>query len=296
MLQQTGVDVVIPYFNRWIARFPTVGELARADEAEVLGYWQGLGYYRRARNLLAGAKIVAVQNPQTPDDWIQVPFEKLPGIGRYTAAAIRSISLGQPAELVDGNVERVYCRLAADIAEKPQPRAWKWAEQEMRSQAPGDWNQALMELGATICTPKNPRCELCPVRTACKAHNQGIQNQIPRPKTIETVAVEFWVWAMLHDGKLALRQAPNGEWWHGLWTCPYATTSQPPSGELTPLGTLKTVVTKHKITLHLTAVKPKEAGPNLNWVPLQNLDEIPVPSWQKKLHNLIKSNLLLSEC
>ena len=170
MLQQTTVAAVRPYFDRFTARWPTVEALAAAEDAELMAAWAGLGYYSRARNLLACARAVVAEHcgrfPSTAAE-----LRRLPGIGDYTAAAIAAIAFGEPAIVVDGNVERVIARLHA--LETPLPRS----RPEIRARAaeltpdarPGDYAQAMMDLGATICTPRRPACALCPVRPACVA-------------------------------------------------------------------------------------------------------------------------------
>ncbi|HMO26423.1 MAG TPA: A/G-specific adenine glycosylase, partial [Tepidisphaeraceae bacterium] len=176
MLQQTQVTTVIPYFHRFIDAFPTIRDLARSDEQRVLRLWQGLGYYARARNLrkcaIAVVERFAGEIPRTVDELLT-----LPGIGRYTAGAIASIAFGAPAPIVDGNVARVLCRLDA-IEEDPKSkpvidRLWSRAAELVPEKRSGDFNQAMMELGALVCTPKNPQCLLWPLRDRCRAREVG---------------------------------------------------------------------------------------------------------------------------
>ncbi|MCS7300931.1 MAG: A/G-specific adenine glycosylase, partial [Fimbriimonadales bacterium] len=175
MLQQTQTATVIPYFERFIARFPDVQALADAPLEEVLRYWEGLGYYARARNLHKAARMI-VQNggrlPATADR-----LRELPGIGAYTAGAIASIAFGQPTPVVDGNVIRVLARLLwlkGDLKAAPaQKQLWRISEQLIDPQRPGDFNQAIMELGSTVCTPTQPRCSECPVSHLCAAYQRG---------------------------------------------------------------------------------------------------------------------------
>lgn len=182
MLQQTRVETVGPYFVRFIERFPDLGSLAAASEAEVLALWSGLGYYSRGRALHRGARIlVQERNGRFPDDvegWMA-----LPGVGRYTAGAIVSIAFGKPAPILDGNVARVLSRL---YGLRGDPRAgnlngdlWKLAERILPRRSISDFNQALMELGALICTPRSPRCLLCPLREDCVANREGLQLILP---------------------------------------------------------------------------------------------------------------------
>ena len=182
MLQQTRVEAVIPYYERFLARFPTVGALATADLDDVLSAWAGLGYYSRARNLKRAAEQVVADHagclPAAPD-----ALRELPGIGRYTAGAIASIAFDRPAPIVDGNVARVLARLHGlrEPIEQSAVRARLWAEAERLADgpAPGDLNQALMELGARICVPGTPRCDACPVSPFCDARRAGDAASLP---------------------------------------------------------------------------------------------------------------------
>lgn len=180
MLQQTRVDTVKPYYARFLERFPTVRHLSDAPEGDVLAAWSGLGYYRRARMLHAGAKAIAAR-PAFPAS--REALLEVPGIGPYTAGAVASIAFGEAVELVDGNVARVLARLFGledDVKSVGGQRVvWAVAKRELRRESPGEWNQALMELGATVCTPKKPACELCPVTGSCVARAQGRVDVLP---------------------------------------------------------------------------------------------------------------------
>jgi A/G-specific adenine glycosylase len=185
MLQQTRVETVVPYYERFLSRFPTPKALADADEDTVLSHWSGLGYYRRARLLHAGVQeVVARYDGAVPED--AEARRALPGVGRYTAGAIGSIAFDKPEAIVDGNVTRVLARLlridtpiGATVTTK---RLWKEAERLVPSERPGDFNQALMELGATVCTPRQPRCEVCPLADECSAYATGKVAALPVPK------------------------------------------------------------------------------------------------------------------
>lgn len=221
MLQQTQVATVIDYFRRFIARFPTIRSLAQADPQEVLRLWQGLGYYSRARNLHAAAKMmVAEYDGQVPES-VDLLL-KLPGVGRYTAGAVASIAFEQPAPIVDGNVARVLCRLEGvrtDPREK-QTQAWLWkqARQILPSVRIGDFNSAMMELGALICTPKSPKCLLCPVQSHCRAFASGLVDQIPPPRQRPARPLNRrQVYAVFCNGKYLLEQRPPKGRWAGLW-------------------------------------------------------------------------------
>jgi A/G-specific adenine glycosylase len=185
MLQQTRIAAVMPYFDRFLSRFPDVQSLARARQNEVLKLWSGLGYYGRARNLHAAAKgIVANLAGKFPNEL--EPALALPGIGSYTAAAVLSIAYGVPLAVLDGNVARVLARLGAIRGDLRAPRRWKdlarTSQQLLAPQAPGDWNQALMELGETVCTPQSPSCEVCPVARWCRARALSLTGRIPEPR------------------------------------------------------------------------------------------------------------------
>jgi len=185
MLQQTRVATVIPYYRKFLQRFPTVHQLAAAPEEEVLRMWSGLGYYRRAQNLqIAARQIVASYGGEFPREKAEVL--ELAGIGEYTAAAVLSIAFGERLAALDGNVARVLARLDARRGDLRVAGRWRSlqdrADQLLDGEAAGDWNQALMELGATLCTPGPPQCLLCPVRQFCEARKQGIAEQLPEKR------------------------------------------------------------------------------------------------------------------
>jgi A/G-specific adenine glycosylase len=186
MLQQTRVAAVIPYYERFLSRFPDIAALAKAPAEEVLRFWAGLGYYSRARNLQKAAQQLVAKHAGTfPRNAVDVLA--LPGIGAYTSAAILSIAFDQKLAVLDGNVARVLARIFAVRGDLREPRRWQSlqhrAGQLLDAQSPGDWNQALMELGATVCTPRAPQCLLCPVATFCAARKLGIQEQLPEKRT-----------------------------------------------------------------------------------------------------------------
>lgn len=186
MLQQTRVETVIPYYLRFLERFPDPATLAAAPLEDVLALWAGLGYYRRARLLKRTAEaVVGAHGGEFPRD--PAELEELPGIGRYTAGAVASIAFSRRAPLVDGNVARVFSRLhriAGDLKERAvEKRVWALAEELLPADRPGDFNQALMELGAVVCTPANPRCDDCPVARHCEARRAGEVDRYPSPRT-----------------------------------------------------------------------------------------------------------------
>ncbi|HUI75869.1 MAG TPA: A/G-specific adenine glycosylase [Candidatus Acidoferrum sp.] len=192
MLQQTRVAAAIPYYERFLERFPDVQALAEAPQEEVLRMWSGLGYYSRARNLQKAAQqMVALHKGEFPHTWEAA--SSLPGIGDYTAAAILSIAFGEKDAVLDGNVARVLARLEAVRGDLRETKRWrelqKTAEKVLDPTAPGDWNQAMMELGAMVCTPRSPQCLLCPVSRFCKARKLGLVERIPEKRAKRT-AVE----------------------------------------------------------------------------------------------------------
>ncbi|MCU0465750.1 MAG: A/G-specific adenine glycosylase [Anaerolineae bacterium] len=225
MLQQTQVATVIPYFHRFLAAFPTVRALADAPLDDVLKAWEGLGYYSRARNLHRAALVVAYdmggQFPDTVEGLLA-----LPGVGRYTAGAIASIAFGRRAPLVDGNVYRVFSRLMDEDGDVSTPavqaRMWAWAEDWVPADRPGDYNQALMELGRTVCTPKNPRCRDCPLNGLCRAFAAGTQAERPvKKKAGKKPHYEVAAGVVRGaDGRLLIAQRPLEGLLGGLWEFP----------------------------------------------------------------------------
>ncbi len=225
MLQQTQVDRVIPYFERFVARFPTVKKLASAPLDDVLAAWSGLGYYTRARNLHAAAKAMVAAHRGTLPDSVEALLA-LPGFGRYTAGAVASIAFGLPAPLVDGNVARVFARLfAIDGAAGDRARdelMWSLAQALVTGERPGDFNQSLMELGATICVPAAaPLCLLCPVAKHCAALAQGRVAELPQPKKpAPRKRLEYAVVVARRKTAVLLARRKNVGLFGGLWEMP----------------------------------------------------------------------------
>ncbi|MBO9581834.1 MAG: A/G-specific adenine glycosylase [Sphingobium sp.] len=272
MLQQTTVAAVIPYFESFTARWPTVEALANADEAELMAAWAGLGYYARARNLLACARTVARDHrgrfPETED-----ALRTLPGVGAYTAAAIAAIAFGKRAVVVDGNVERVVSRLFAIEAPLPgaKPILRDLAGGITPDEHPGDFAQAMMDLGATICTPRNPACGICPLMDDCAARRQGDPARFPvkaarkaRPERRGTawwVQAEGQVWLVRRPDKGLLggmRALPTGDWCEGE-----RNDTPPLPGRWQAMGTVRHVFTHFALDLSVEAlvlpVKPDGA-------------------------------------
>jgi A/G-specific adenine glycosylase len=224
MLQQTQVATVIPYYLRFIRTFPTAASLARSPLQKVLKLWEGLGYYSRARNLHRAAQAIHEQwNDRVPAT--VEGLSSLPGIGRYTAGAVASIAFDVKAPVMDGNVRRVLCRIFA-VRKNPtqsatRDRLWKLAEEILPEQKVGDFNQALMELGATICVPRTPSCSLCPVRKTCHAHRLGIQDRLPVRIEGRRVPNSRMAVALIQSGRgLLIGPRPERGLLAGLWSFP----------------------------------------------------------------------------
>jgi len=287
MLQQTQVKTVLPYFARWHKELPDFATLAAASEERVLKLWEGLGYYSRARNLHKLAKAVAAlpQPPRTPEAW-----RELPGVGPYTAAAITSIAFGAPAACVDGNVVRILARLTADATEfRDSASAAKYftalATDLLTPAAPGDHNQAMMELGATICHRQSPLCTVCPVLAFCAAARSGEPEQFPKlaAKKIEQVAV-VRVWCE-YDGQLLLHRAHAGArrlaHQHELPRASDLGLDETDFKKQTPLAVRRRSITRYAITetifkTSLSASQRASTSSNaeLIWVPLNQLAKI----------------------
>ncbi len=230
MLQQTQVETVIPYYQRWMARFPTVEALAEAPLQAALNAWEGLGYYSRARNLQRAAQVVVEQHGgRLPSD--PSALRKLPGIGAYTAGAIASIAFGLDAPVLDGNIRRVLARVfnVEEPARSPygERRLWQLAEEHLPAGRAGDYNQAMMDLGAEICTPRRPQCERCPLAELCQARRLGVQEQRPartaRPQTphyLVTAAVIRRGDPLQGGEQVLLAQRPLQGLLGGLWEFP----------------------------------------------------------------------------
>lgn len=223
MLQQTQVKTVIPYYDRWLKLFPTVQDLALADQQQVLKAWQGLGYYARARNLHRAAQEIVRQYRGAFPKQLETAVS-LPGIGRTTAGGILSAAFNQPTPILDGNVKRVLARLIA--LQVPPNRAiaqlWKLSEALLDKQHPRDFNQALMDLGATVCTPHNPDCPHCPWNFQCQAYNLGIQSKLPMSETRTPIPHKFIGVAVIWNdqGQILIDRRPQSGLLGGLWEFP----------------------------------------------------------------------------
>lgn len=260
MLQQTQVKTVLGYYERWMQRFPTLTALAAADDADVLHAWQGLGYYSRARRLLSGARAVAERHGgELPRD--VAALLALPGIGPYSAGAIASIAFGLPEPIVDGNVVRVLCRLFAlegDPAKAPlKQKLWQLARELVPADAPSDFNQSLMELGATICTPVSPRCPECPVAQHCEALARGLERELPQlPKRKAPTEIRTAAAYVRRGDTILLRQLPpDAPRWAGLWVLPFAERAATESASEAALRALAELDLKANATATLREVR-----------------------------------------
>jgi A/G-specific adenine glycosylase len=313
MLQQTRVAAVAPYYRRFVRRFPSVRALARAREADVLRHWAGLGYYSRARNLHRAAKqIVAAHSAKFPRGLDEALA--LRGVGRYTAAAVLSIAYGEPLAVLDGNVARVLARLDAVRGDIRSPHHWRKLEARAQAlldaDAPGDWNQAMMELGATVCTPRAPRCAECPVARWCRARALGIAERLPTKRTKPaTVAVELAAAIFLdRAGRTLLVPAGGGAdamFFSRMPQFPAIRVVREAAGELSralrarldlnglrlmPLPPVKHSVTHHAVTLRpfLVRVHKLPAVAHATPVPLARVARLGVSSATKKLADAVK--------
>ena len=272
MLQQTRVETVIPYWERFLSLFPDVHALATADSDEVLGAWAGLGYYSRARNLQAAARLIDENHGgRLPND--AETLQTLPGIGRYTAGALASIAFDRPEPVLDGNVKRVLTRLLGIREDIGQPavieRLWKEAGALVQGPRPGDFNQALMELGATVCTPRAPRCANCPVSQCCNAKAKGDAESLPiKTRKKPARKVEAVAALVVRRGKALAVRRPSRGLLGGLWDLPggdLAPGETPRVGltralreragleisRVASIGTVEHVFTHRRLTLHV---------------------------------------------
>jgi A/G-specific adenine glycosylase len=311
MLQQTTVAAVVPFFERFVAAFPTVRALADADEQAVLKLWQGLGYYRRARHLHAAAKRVVEEfDGIIPDD--PAAFESLPGIGRYIAGAVLSQAFELRLPIVEANSLRVLSRLFGSSLDPREGEGKKWvweaAEAVLPAKRVGDFNQAVMELGALVCTPDAPKCDTCPLRSECVANATGKQAEIPpKPKRMEAVAVRE-VCLVLRDGRKVLlaRIPPDASRWANMWELPRGELLDGESvdagavrlaKELLGLtvsvgaevasvthGVTRFIITLTAVNVTRTGGRPKSTYyPVVEWVPPDRFADYPAATSQRKL-------------
>jgi A/G-specific adenine glycosylase len=318
MLQQTQVATVIAYYERFLARFPDVRSLAAADEHQVLRLWEGLGYYRRARQLHVAAKAIALEHRgQFPRSYDAV--RSLPGVGRYTAGAILSIGTDARLPILEANTIRVLSRLTAFRGDASsaagQKHLWSIAEAILPAKGVGAFNQGLMELGSEVCAARSPACEACPVAMLCESRRLGLVAEIPRPaKRTRYEDVTEAAVVVRHRDRVLLRQCRAGERWAGLWDFPrfplpsrkgelgeqVVRTAQEKTGlrltRPTPLATLKHGVTRFRITLHCFEARLKSPRANIElkggngdcrWVLPVELTGFPLSTTGRKISRLI---------
>jgi len=315
MLQQTQVATVIPYFNRFMAAYPTLRDLAKAKEQEILRLWQGLGYYSRARNLLATAKILVEENNGKIPSSLEALL-KLPGIGRYTAGAIASLAFEKRAPILDGNVRRVLCRLDRSpgcTSGAAREELWQRAEELLPQKRVGDFNSALMELGATICTPRAPRCPLCPVQKHCAALAAGVVDQIPPAPAPKIRPIERRITLAISKKDVGqecptylIEQRPPRGRWASMWqfitieaadTPPTAQSLSERVGlslsDVRPLGALQHDLTHRRYQFQVLSCRAKSSKNPLpkdrRWVGLDGLSDFPLPRPQLQVAQMISS-------
>ena len=300
MLQQTRVAAVMPYYLRWMEELPTVADLAAVDEEKLMKLWQGLGYYSRARNLRRAAQaIMADFGGVFPARWEDILT--LPGVGDYTAGAIASIAFGQPVPAVDGNVLRVAARVAGIRGNILDPAVRKDIRARIAAalppDCPGEFNQALMDLGATVCLPNGtPLCGECPLAHLCEAARLGLQAELPvREKKKARRIEDLTVYLLLRDGKIALRKRPDTGLLAGLWEFPHtpgaldeaAAAAPVTAWGLTPLDWRKKLTARHVFThveWHMTGYVLSVRGEDRDffWADRAELERLAVPSAFKK--------------
>jgi A/G-specific adenine glycosylase len=306
MLQQTTVPAVIPYYERWFKVFPDMRSLARTPLRKVLREWQGLGYYQRARNLHIAAKtIVREYGGRIPDD--ECTLGSLPGFGPYTTAAVLSLVYSKPTPVIDANVRRVMMRVlglrgTAEASVDKTLRAF--LETVFSTDSPGDFNQAMMELGALVCRSRNPQCLACPVREFCRAAREGTQEIIPRPRTLGFKKIEAVVAVIEKDGRILIQKRPAGGLLADLWEFPGGKVERGESlvqalrrevreelgaevKDVRRLTTVQHAYTRFQVTLHAYACKIRDSaiktGPRRRWVTLDSIRRYPLPSGSVKI-------------
>jgi A/G-specific adenine glycosylase len=275
MLQQTQVASVIPYYNEWLRCFPDFRALARASERQVLHAWQGLGYYARARNLHAAAKIVQDRHDGIFPRAIAT-MRKLPGVGRYTANAVATFAFDQSVPIVEANTARVLARifvLRERIDQMPgRELLWECALSLIPKSSAGIYNSALTDLGALICLPRQPKCRICPVKKFCRATNpETLPTKKTRPPTIRLFEKHAFV---VNENQILLQKADHR--WRGMWILPPVQTT---SAEQRPIYKSIFPFTNHRVALNVYAHRPRKIDKrSQHWIGIDSLDSIPIPS------------------
>jgi A/G-specific adenine glycosylase len=290
MLQQTRAQAVIPYYERFLESFPTARDLAGASETEVLRGWSGLGYYQRARNLHKAARQI-VERGAFPRDYEAI--RELPGVGAYTAAAVASIAFGSDRAVVDGNVMRVIARFTGDAADigasATRIRFEQIASALLDPHDPGRFNQAMMELGATVCLPRNPLCLLCPVSVDCQARAQGKQSQLPvKLKRAQLVRVDATLLIVKRAGRILLwRRNPDSRRLGGFWELP-SSEELPKARKLEALGSFRHSITNHNYIFTIVKATVSGAASPCQWFDRAQLEAIPLSTTTRKALALLK--------
>ncbi len=316
MLQQTQVQTVVPYYKKFLELFPTIKDLAEADPRNLLKTWAGLGYYSRARSLQKAAQQIILRHggtfPRRHEDLIA-----LPGIGSYTAGAILSIAFGQPYPVVDGNVTRVLSRLFLLRGDSKTTRfqrtVWGLAGQLVPEHAPGDFNQALMELGAIICTPRAPRCLFCPWNASCRARLEGMQEELPRKrKGPGSIDSQRAVAVIRKRGRFLIVKRTGQMVLNEFWEFPGGEFNQIKDVRRALVGrirrdfglgirlqerlvTAKYAITRRRITLEVYTAEltssptPTPRGRNIRWIRLSDTDRFPFPSATQRILDVLKT-------
>jgi A/G-specific adenine glycosylase len=316
MLQQTQVKTVLPYYERWMAQFPDIRSLAVAPEDIVLKHWEGLGYYNRARNIQRTARILMREfHGELPQSY--KALRDLPGIGPYTAAAILSLAFNRDYPVVDGNVKRVFARLFDLDSALNERRSLRFIEEAARAILPGGkaraFNQALMELGAVVCTPRNPLCPACPVMETCRSRILGIvpQRPVPSPRKSPT-PLEVAVGVLVSQGRIFIQKRPPGGLMPLLWEFPGGKVQEGESPEqalvrefleelelqieiIEKIGVIRHSYTSFRVVLHayLCRLKGRRKRPVLrsategSWVPMDEIGGFPFPAANQKLIRML---------
>ena len=290
MLQQTRVETVIPYYARFLAALPTVHALAEAPLDRVLELWSGLGYYRRARLLHRGAKdVTTAHGGVLPRD--AKSLRAISGVGRYTAGAIASIAYGEEAPIVDGNVARVLARLAGrDLDEKT---LWSQAEELARGEAPGDLNQALMELGATVCTPKNPSCASCPIAKDCVARARDVQDEIPSAaKKAKTKKVALRAYVIEGRAGILVGKRREGALYGGMWEPPMLEAGAKPLFEGTPCGSFVHVLTHRRLEVDVLYKRTRNDLKLAGFGDYERFEHVPLESLEGRATSKLAKRVL----
>lgn len=312
MLQQTTVAAVVDYYRRFLEKFPTLDLLAAADVEEVIEQWAGLGYYSRARNLHRTARLIVEDHGGCFPDSV-VLLQQLPGIGRSTAGAIVALAFEQRAAILDGNVRRVLCRLCA-LQQPPRLSAadrqlWLWSEQLTPAERVHDYTQAIMDLGATVCTPRQPRCGDCPVVELCLARRMGLELELPLKQSGKAIPTRVQAALLIEkEGAFLIRRRPAEGFLGGLWEFPDIAVDSTESGELkinqlksdlgfsgTPrlLGRVKHTYSHFHLDLsfyRLSVDSTRVAESSGLWQAVEELDELALHGAHKKALNLLRES------